>query len=82
MRVLAIGTTRASVPLPQFGVGCTLWLAPTDCFVVGAAPLVLSIPPTLPPLTFMAQGAAVVADSFAPVPLDTTLTAGYAVTLQ
>ncbi len=81
LRVVAIGTTLANVPLPQFGIGCTLWLQPTDFFVLSGATTALPIPPALPPLTFLAQGAAVVVDPFQ-LPALVTLTSAQAITLQ
>jgi hypothetical protein len=61
-RVLCLGVVPVSVPLPNFGVGCTL-LAQPDFLLLqptaSGATFVLPLPAAgIPPLTFFAQGGA------------------------
>jgi hypothetical protein len=79
-RALALGTQQALVPLPEFGVGCTLHVAPVVLLAATANPFVLPLPPGLPPLTFLAQAAAYITSPFTPDVL--TLTDGLAIALQ
>jgi len=82
VRLLAIGTAPAVIPLPAFGQGCTLWLQPAAVLaLVGSDTFVLPIPPTLtPPLVFLAQAAAVHTQTFGPTIV--TLSAAESITLQ
>lgn len=82
LRLVAIGTVPANVPLPQFGIGCTLWLQPDVILVQSGAPLSIVIPPLLPPLTFLAQAAAVIQDPFGQPRVVVTLSDAKAITLQ
>jgi hypothetical protein len=79
-RALALGTQPAIVPLPEFGAGCTLHLAPVVLLAATANPFVIHLPPGLPPLTFLAQAAAYITDPFSPGVI--TLTHGFAIALQ
>jgi len=81
-RFLAIGMTPAVIPLPGFGPTCTLWLVPDQFFVMTTATIAIPIPPTLPPLTFQAQGAALVNDPFGPVNPVMTISGALAISLQ
>jgi hypothetical protein len=81
VRLLAIGTAPAVIPLPQFGLGCTLWLQPVAVLaLVGSDTFVLPIPSTLQPLTFLAQAAAVHTQTFGPTVV--TLSAAESIALQ
>jgi len=83
IRFLAIGMTPAVIQFPQFGPNCTMWLVPDLFFVMVSTDTVsLPIPPSLPPVTFLAQGAAVVNDPFGPVSVLMTFSNAAAVTLQ
>jgi hypothetical protein len=58
-RLLVLGDQPASVPLPQFGAGCTLLVNPAVIlFAPGASVSQFSLPLSnaLPPLTVYAQG--------------------------
>jgi hypothetical protein len=60
-RVLVLGDQPASVPLPQFGSGCTLLASPVILLYQPASAgdtFVLTLPASLPPLSFYAQAAA------------------------
>src|SRR5262245_21904187 len=81
-RFLAIGMTPAVIPLPEFGPTCTLWLVPDQFFVMTTATISIPIPPTLPPLTFQAQGAALVIDPFGPVNPVMAISGALAISLQ
>lgn len=81
-RFLAIGMTPAVIPLPEFGPTCNLWLVPDQFFVMTTATISIAIPPTLPPLTFQAQGAALVIDPFGPVNPVMAISGGLAISLQ
>ena len=82
VRLLAIGTAPAVIPLPGFGQGCTLWLQPAAVLaLVNGDTFNLPIPATLPPpLVFLAQAAAVHIDPFGPTVV--TLSAAEQITLQ
>lgn len=82
LRLVAIGTAPANVPLPQFGAACSLWLVPDVVLAQTGSSLSIAIPPTLPPLTFFAQAAAVVVDPFAVPAGVVTLSAAAAISLQ
>lgn len=59
--LLAIGFQQVSIPVPQIGPGCTLLVQPTALLIqpsAGGATFSLGLPPILPPLGFVAQGAA------------------------
>ncbi|MEO6595639.1 MAG: hypothetical protein ABIP94_12875 [Planctomycetota bacterium] len=58
LRLLAIGFQPAVVPLHEFGLGCTLYVAPIALLVTTAGPFTLSLPTGVPTLSFLAQGAA------------------------
>lgn len=82
VRLLAIGTAPADIPLPQLGSGCGLWVRP-DTIRVGQAPtFVLAIPPTLTPFTFYAQSSAIITNLLFSAPTVVTLSSGLALSLQ
>lgn len=81
-RVLAIGFQPAFVPLPEFGAGCALQLVPVGIATTTSPSVTLSLPPNLPQLSFLAQGAAWSSFPFAPVPDVLVFTAPYAISLQ
>jgi hypothetical protein len=82
VRLLAIGTASANLPLPQFGSGCALWLQPDVILVQQAPSFVLAIPPTLPPLAFLAQGSAIITNTLFPSPTVFTLSNALTLSLQ
>src|SRR5262245_3113384 len=82
MRLLVLGAAPAAVPLPQFGPGCTLWVQPAVLLLQLGPVFQLPLPPSLPPLTFFAQGSALFFDPFAQPNEVVTLTDGLAITLQ
>jgi hypothetical protein len=82
VRLLALGAAPANLPLPQFGSGCALWLQPDVILVQQAATFSLAIPPTLPPVTFLAQGCAVITNTLFPAPTVLTLSNALALSLQ
>lgn len=79
-RVVVLGDQQLATPFPQFGRDCMLHIAPLAVLV--ATPEVqLPIPPTLPPLTFLAQGAALIQAPFGMNEV-MTFTDGLAITLR
>ncbi len=84
-RVLCLGLQPVSVPLPNFGLGCTLLAQPDFLLLLptaGGTTFVLPLPATgVPPLTFFAQGGALY---FTTIGLSTDLafTEGAQITLQ
>lgn len=83
LRVLALGTTSAAVPLPQFGVGCTLHVTPAVLLASVVPTFSLQLPASPATLGFLAQGLAWQTWSIAPVAADRFLfTAASAVSLQ
>jgi len=82
VRLLALGTASANIPLPQFGNGCALWLQPDVILVQQAPGFSLAIQPTLPPLTFLAQGSAIITNTLFPSPTVFTLSNALALSLQ
>jgi hypothetical protein len=80
LRALALGTTPVLVPLPEFGPACALHVAPIVLLAAAANPFVIPLPPGLPPVTFLAQGAALITDPFTGAVL--TLTDGLSIALQ
>jgi hypothetical protein len=59
--LLAIGFQQASIPVPQIGPGCTVLVQPTALLIqpsTAGATFSLGLPPIVPPLGFVAQGAA------------------------
>lgn len=63
-RLLAVGFAPAAVPLPEFGMGCTLHLAPIGVLTQASGPFAIDLPPGVQQLSFLVQGAAM---SLAPV---------------
>ena len=64
LRAIAFGVQPAFLPLPQFGAGCALHEVPILFVPTTADPLVLTLPPGVPSLGFLAQALAL---SIAPV---------------
>lgn len=64
VRLLAIGFQQAFAPLPEFGPGCTLHVAPIAVLAGTTGPFTVSLPPGVPVCQFLMQGAAL---SIAPV---------------
>lgn len=58
IRVLVLGLQPATVPLPDFGLGCTLHVQPDLFFAQGNGPFLIDLPPGVQTFTFFAQGAA------------------------
>ncbi|MBL8735796.1 MAG: hypothetical protein JNL12_05155 [Planctomycetes bacterium] len=56
--VLALGLQPANVPLPALGPSCVLYLHPLAVLANANEPFVLPLPPGVPSLTFLVQGAA------------------------
>jgi hypothetical protein len=54
-RVLVLGTQQGLVPLPDFGFGCELHVMPSTALLTTADTFSLPLPPSLPPITLMAQ---------------------------
>ena len=80
-RVLAIGFQPTFVPLPEFGFDCALQIVPVGVATTTSPSVTLSLPPNLPQLSFLAQGAAL--SSFPPGGTDILVfTAPYAISLQ
>jgi hypothetical protein len=82
LRALAIGTPHPGIPLPDLGLGCTLWVQPADVRVQTGELFRFPIPPTLPPVTFAAQAAAVIVDPFLHPSGLPTLTQALTISLQ
>lgn len=80
LRVLAIGFQPVAVPLPEFGFGCELQVAPIALLATTGPSVTLALPPGVPQLQFVAQGVAW--SHFAPVPDVLAFTSGYAISLQ
>lgn len=80
-RILVLGAAPATLPLPSLGRGCTLWVQPDALLLLlGSDTFALPIPPRLPPITLLAQAAAMITSPFSS-PL-WTLTDAQAVALQ
>ncbi|MBK8095739.1 MAG: hypothetical protein IPK26_01445 [Planctomycetes bacterium] len=62
-RVVVLGDQQAATPFPQFGRDCMLHIAPL-AVLIATPDVQLPIPSTLPPLTFLAQGAALIQAPF------------------
>ena len=80
LRALALGTQQVLVPLPEFGSLCSLHVAPIVLLAATGNPFVVLLPPSGPPVTLLAQGAAFITDPWTPGVM--TLTGGLAITLQ
>lgn len=78
--VLTIGLQPANVPLPMLGPSCVLYLDPLAVLANTNEPFVLALPPGLPSLTFLAQGAALGIDPV--VGFVVTTSDALAITLQ
>jgi len=66
-RLLVLGDAPTAVPLPNFGPSCTLWVLPGVALVLTLGDrFTLPIPPALPPITFLAQAAAIHTSPFGP----------------
>lgn len=59
LRVLALGFQQVAVPLPEFGLGCTLHVLPLVLLATTSGAFVLSLPPSTSSLGFLAQGAVI-----------------------
>ncbi len=82
-RVVVLGLQPTSIPLPQFGLGCTLWTQPLASLYQPTASgdtFPIPLPPGLPPITLHAQGVGVYV-TFG-VQYDLMLTDGAAITLR
>ncbi len=80
VRALAIGTLATAIPVPSFGPACTLHVAPDVLLASTGGSFLLTLPPALPPLSFVVQGFALSVPPFgAPIP---TLSDGLRVDLQ
>lgn len=64
LTVLVLGLQPAALPIPEFGVGCTLHLLPAMFLANTNSPFVLPVPTGLATLQFLAQGAALSVDPF------------------
>jgi hypothetical protein len=66
-RILVLGDVLTAVPFPNFGPTCTLWVLPGVALVLTLGDsFSLAIPPALPPITFLAQAAAIHTSPFGP----------------
>jgi hypothetical protein len=83
LRVLVFGTQPAAVPLPEFGSDCFLHLLPIAFLTTTTTSFTLALPPNVPALSFLVQGAAL-STFVSPGPGTTTLafTDGVSVSLQ
>lgn len=80
-RVLVLGTGPANLPLPSLGRGCTLSVQPDAMLLLlSGDTFALPIPRGLPPITLLAQAAALITSPFTS-PL-WTLTNAHSVALQ
>ncbi len=59
LRVLALGFQPVAVPLPEFGLGCTLHVLPVVMLANASGPFVLPLPNGVASLGFLAQGAVI-----------------------
>jgi hypothetical protein len=83
LRALAIGLQPAFVPLPEFGLGCALQVAPVAMFVTTSTSITLDLPPNVAQLSFLAQGVALSSFSFASTTANQLVfTAPYSIDLQ
>ncbi|MBL8727780.1 MAG: hypothetical protein JNM25_05075 [Planctomycetes bacterium] len=58
VRVIAVGFASTALPLPEFGPGCMLHVAPIGFLTSSTGPFTLDLPPGVPSLSFLVQGAA------------------------
>ncbi|MBL9078410.1 MAG: hypothetical protein JNL08_12945 [Planctomycetes bacterium] len=58
VRAVVIGFQQVAVPLPDFGVGCMLHVAPDIFLTTGSGPVQLMVPLGLPGVGFFAQSVA------------------------
>jgi hypothetical protein len=80
LRALALGLQPATVPVPAFGPGCALHVAPDVLLAATAGPFALPLPPNVTFATIYVQGFALSLDpSGALIP---TLSDGVEITLQ
>jgi hypothetical protein len=64
VRAIAVGFASTALPLPEFGPDCMLHVAPIGFLTSTTGPFTLDLPPGVPTLSFLVQGAAL---SIAPV---------------
>ena len=81
LRLLVLGTQPVAVPLPEFGMGCTLHVAPMILLAATTGPFSLDLPQGVSAMAFFAQGAALSHFPFTS-PDTLTFTDGLAVSLQ
>jgi hypothetical protein len=58
LRLLVLGFQPMTIPLPDFGLSCTLHLAPIAILAGTSGPFSLPLPPATPAFSFLMQGAA------------------------
>ena len=57
-RLLAVGFAPTALPLPEFGAGCTLHVAPIGIMADTTGPFRIDLPPGVQQFSFLVQGAA------------------------
>ncbi len=83
LRFLVLGTQPAAVPLPEFGLGCMMHVAPAILLATTTSSFPLNLPPNVASLNFLAQGAALSTFAFPGSSWNVlAFTAGLAISLQ